>query len=608
MAANFEIPTKIPRKAWSASMKVEEKHLSIQLADAIRNISAMIGRGAARKDIASAVAQCAVSTVPGSQAIVMEISADCESANILAAANAPFVVVGQNMPLPNGSIAILALQEPHRVHIDSSNATNQLFSSRRDFPGEPAAVVACKAVPRTESQSVVVTLVTDAESARQARGVMMTLSELLIAPCAGHYATLLHTRSLAAIAQAKNEWEKTVDALPEVVCLVDQKGNVVRSNRTIERWGLGQVRDVRGVHVHDLLHKNCVLTVCSLRNAVSLTIAAQTSNGYLESAITDAELGKTLIVHTRLMPNYPGADGQPFQPSAVVVVSDVSALKKVQQDLADLNKDLEQRVKDRTAELVAVVDELNEEVSRRRSAEVELQGSKDEMANLTQLLINAQEDERHRLSRELHDSLGQSLGAIKYSLERVLALHEGADIWDHETEITTIIGRVGLLIREARSMAMGLRPPMLDDIGAVSAVGWLCQTFEETYTDIDFQVELEVSDHDIPIQLSTPIYRIVQEAVNNVVKHAAAKKALVLLSLDDGVLKLEILDDGVGFDSQAVDTGKFEKLGKIGRLGMRERTINSGGSLIVESRPGEGTKVYAEWPLREVQIQAEQSK
>lgn len=154
-------------------------------------------------------------------------------------------------------------------------------------------------------------------------------------------------------------------------------------------------------------------------------------------------------------------------------------------------------------------------------------------------------------------------------------------------------------------MAMGLRPPLLDDIGAVSAVDWLCQTFAETFSDIDFKVELEVSDEDIPDGLSTPIYRIVQEAVNNVVKHASAKQVVVHLNANDTELHLEILDDGVGFNNRSADTGQFMKLGKIGRLGMRERAINSSGTLVVDSWPGDGTRVHVAWPLNEAQFQTE---
>jgi len=575
----------------------DDDDLTMGLADAIRDISALISSGAVCADIASAAAQCAVSMLPRSQSMVMEILEDRQSARVLAAANAPFVVVGQEVPLTKNCVLNVALDEPFRVHVESDGGSNQWLLSRKSFPGATNDAIACKAVPRTDSQSIVLTLISNPETTARANAILMTLSELLIALCAGHDATVLHTKSLIDIARAKNEWEKTVDALPEVVCLVDQNGHIIRSNRTVERWGLADVCDVRGLHIHDLLHDKCTLSNCPLKDAVSLSMAKQASNAYLESAITDDILGKTLIVHTRLMPERSSGDNEQAHPCAVVVVSDISALQAAQRDLADLNQDLEKRVEFRTAELVKSNREINAEVGRRRAAEAELQASRDELADLTQQLIDAQEDERHRLSRELHDSLGQSLGAIKYSLERIVVMHETAALVKPEKEIATIIERVGYLIREARSMAMGLRPPMLDDMGAVSAVGWLCHTISETFTGIDFRIELEVSDDEIPKRLSTSIYRIAQEAMNNVVKHASAKSVLISLKIENNTLHLEVLDDGVGFENDASDTAYFEKLGKIGRLGMRERAINSNGSLTVESWPGEGTSVRAEWLL-----------
>lgn len=402
------------------------------------------------------------------------------------------------------------------------------------------------------------------------------------------------------IARAKNEWERTVDALPELVCLVDQNGHIVRANRMVERWGLGEVNDVPGMHVHDLLHKDCTSAGCPLRDAVSLSLAEQSSNRYLESAITDPFLGRTLIVHTRLMPGYTFIDNQLAQPCAVVIISDVTALQKAQQELAALNKNLEKRVTIRTAELLQSNKELSAEISRRTSAEKNLKTSRDELSSLTEQLISAQEDERRRLSRELHDSLGQSLGAIKYSLERVSLMQENAAHGDPKAEIASTIEHVSNLIREARSMAMGLRPPMLDDMGVVSAIKWLCDTFSSSFSDTEYRIELAVSNEQIPTQIATPIYRIVQEAMNNVVKHASAKSVFVSLKIEDDAVHLEIFDDGVGFDNSPNDTGQFRQLGKIGRLGMRERAINSNGFLSVRSEPGKGTHVCAVWPLADV--------
>ncbi len=399
------------------------------------------------------------------------------------------------------------------------------------------------------------------------------------------------------VARAKREWERTVDSLPELVCLVDQNGNIVRANRTIETWRLGDVSRLRGVHVHSLLHRDCDDTSCALRDAVSVSKAAQASKGFLESVISDSTLGRELKVRTRVIDDLPVREGEQSRPCAVIAISDISALHKAQQDLASCNERLEQRVQARTEELQQANIGLAEEVQRRRSVERELQVSRDELAELTEQLINSQEDERQRLSRELHDSLGQSLGAIKYSLERVAALLNNTDQGDPAQEITAIIDSIGRAIQETRSIAVSLRPPVLDDIGTASAIGWLCQNFAATYSDICFHFEIGVADSDIPKELATPAYRITQEALNNIVKHSGAAKVDFAARLSDDVLRIEVVDDGVGFDNRPDATGNFESLGKIGRLGMRERALNSNGVLNIESRRGDGTRVTVEWLL-----------
>jgi signal transduction histidine kinase len=327
-------------------------------------------------------------------------------------------------------------------------------------------------------------------------------------------------------------------------------------------------------------------------------MAAKASDGHLQSAIDDDILKRTLIVHTRLIEGLPERSERQVLPSAVIVVSDISALHKAQLELSSLNSDLERRVISRTAALQQTNEDLAEEIARRRATEQELKASRDELENLTEQLINAQEAERERLSRELHDSLGQSLGAVKYSLESVVAAQANSGNGDmSNADLAAIVGRVGDLIRETRSLATGLRPHVLDELGIASAIRALCRQIDETYPDIEFHIDIDVSDDEVPPRLATPIYRIVQEGLGNVVKHASAESVMVALRLHGDVLCLEILDDGVGFEDLVGGTGAHKALGKLGRVGMRERAAHSNGALKIESWPGEGTRIKAQWPL-----------
>jgi signal transduction histidine kinase len=307
-------------------------------------------------------------------------------------------------------------------------------------------------------------------------------------------------------------------------------------------------------------------------------------------------LERALKVQIQRVPQLPGGDSR-HSAMAVVVIANVTALHNARKDLKNLNENLERQVRERTTALLRAVARLKRENEQRKAAELDLQESRDELAQLSQQLMHAQETERSRLSRELHDSVGQSLGAIKYTLERLAAAHSHGTDDDADRILSRAITGVAEAIRDMRSIAMRLRPPILDDMGAAAAVQWLVRGFSQTYPDIQFHLETSVSNEDIPLQLSTHIYRIAQEALNNAVKHAQPESVLVSICQKSTQLALEIIDDGVGFQMNASDTGQFRRLGHFGHLGMRERVSNSNGIISIRSAPGQGTKVKVEWDL-----------
>ena len=176
----------------------------------------------------------------------------------------------------------------------------------------------------------------------------------------------------------------------------------------------------------------------------------------------------------------------------VVVVKDVTALHQAQHDLQTLNDELEQRVRQRTDELEATNSDLRDQVARREVAERELQSSRDELAHLSAQLLHAQEDERRRIALNLHDSVGQSLGALKYLLERVVALSQKPAPGDAEKALDAAIRQLQRAIHDTRSMSMSLRPSLLDDMGAPSAIRWLCGWFKER-TSISRSTNIAIS-------------------------------------------------------------------------------------------------------------------
>jgi signal transduction histidine kinase len=268
--------------------------------------------------------------------------------------------------------------------------------------------------------------------------------------------------------------------------------------------------------------------------------------------------------------------------------------------LQSLNERLEARMVQRTMELESANRGLQNEIARREAAEEALRLSRNDFALLSQQLIQAQEKERRRIAQELHDSVGQSLSAIKYSLERATELQRQARNEDAGRLLVRTVGRVRETIADIRAIAMNLRPSILDDLGVASALGWLCREFAETYAQFDVQTEIEAADLEIPDRLATTIFRCAQELLNNVAKHSKARHVSIgLLRLPNNVT-LTVSDDGVGMP-QPDSSGSFGR--GHGIRNLRERAQMTGGRMVVGTDSRGGTRAQLDWPLASRDLQ-----
>ena len=204
-----------------------------------------------------------------------------------------------------------------------------------------------------------------------------------------------------------------------------------------------------------------------------------------------------------------------------------------------------------------------------------------------QRVVTAQELERRRLARELHDETGQALTSILLSLR---AVEEANDDQELRTAIAEVRDLVRSTLQDVRQLAVELRPKVLDDFGLVPALERLTQTFgEQTGMSVHFQQMLPPGR--LPPEIETALYRIVQESLTNIVKHARATSVSVVLTRKDDSVSVVVEDDGVGFEP------RFAREDGLGLAGMRERVSLLGGRLAIESRPGAGTTFVAEVPL-----------
>jgi len=401
---------------------------------------------------------------------------------------------------------------------------------------------------------------------------------------------------LAAIEKAKHEWEFTVDALTAMVCLLDPDGIVLRANRVVEHWGLGSVSGVIGKSVHSVLHPACSTADCEVARGLREAFLKLRNGFAQEFEVYSSDSDRTLQYVLRPMRTGDDTAAPPKDARNVLVVTDVSALSRAQRALENLNLDLESRVELRTRELHESNRELRNEVARREHAELELRASRNNLALLSEQLIQAQEVERRRIALELHDSVGQSLSAIKYTLERAIIMVQRGNLGSPESVLTLAVQRIHETADGIRAISMNLRPQMLDTLGAASATSWFCRGFAEIYPTLTVRAEITAQNSEIPKRISTHLYRCVQELLNNVAKHADAGTVWVTLKREGPRLSLEVRDDGSGIETLEDDPARLHG---SGIRNLRERADMTGGQFTLASSPSGGTTAQIIWPLDE---------
>lgn len=227
----------------------------------------------------------------------------------------------------------------------------------------------------------------------------------------------------------------------------------------------------------------------------------------------------------------------------------------------------------------------------RIQAEIALRQYADRLQELSRRLVEAQEAERRTIAGELHDEIGQALTGLKFILEMVGRKPPG----DATAKLHEAHGLVNQLLQKVRTLSLDLRPSALDDFGLLPALLMMCDRYTGQ-TNVRVTVKhTGVDGQRFGPEIETGAYRIVQEALTNVARHAAVTDVTVRLWVEGGALGVQVEDTGAGFDPEAT----LARPRSSGLAGMRERATLLGGRLSVESVPGRGTRVTAEFPLRD---------
>ena len=393
-----------------------------------------------------------------------------------------------------------------------------------------------------------------------------------------HHALLLNKRdaqrqqALAELKAGESRWELMINSVKDyAIFLVGTDGAVLS-------WNEGAAR-IKGYRPEEI-------------------IGASIANFYTDEEIADGEPARNLETAAATGRHYSEGwrvrrNGERFWAEIVFTAiydenHQVQAFAKITRDMTE-QKLAQEKIKEVEARLREFNERLEVQVREKTAA---ILMSNKELRALASHLTNVREEERAAMAREVHDELGQQLTGLKMDLSLMVkkSSQESKEWLKERMECT--LGLLDTTIRTVRKIASELRPSILDDLGLVAALEWQAQEFGKRM-GIPTSFETNGDDFDLSAAVYIGLFRICQESLTNVARHAAAKRVWISLVGDKKQVILAIRDDGRGIDPQKLN-GKEKTLGL---LGMKERALMMGGVLTIDSEAGEGMTVYVKIPM-----------
>jgi signal transduction histidine kinase len=371
---------------------------------------------------------------------------------------------------------------------------------------------------------------------------------------------------------------------PQITIGLDREANLLCVNRDLAGTGFDYLTEDASGPLHSSLHPDCDGQCRFNRLFRKAWSSLMQGRGSVEWEIDDSVAGNRLRINLSRPPVTNATAVERRRWAAWAIITDITDTRREYESLLAGNKELLRRVD----ELEGVVADNGEQGEAASTPERVLQ-------ELSSKIFAAQEQERKRIASDLHDGVAQTLGVVKYNIESRLAQLErenpGLDLEIFES----VIDQIREAVDDVRKISRNLSPSVLDEFGICVAIDMLCKEVASEAATVDINCRSCVDEIGLPEIVKVAIYRVVQEALNNVQKHASARHVEVAVTAGNEEVSLSIRDDGAGFDAAEV-LGTSDQRRGLGLLSMRERVEATGGEFRLQTSPGSGTAIHATWP------------
>jgi signal transduction histidine kinase len=372
---------------------------------------------------------------------------------------------------------------------------------------------------------------------------------------------------------------------PQIVVLLDDEVRVLSVNQTLAGKSFPPISADSDAGLHAQLHPGCEKK-CRLCETWAQAQQSFETRDIIEWEVNDAILGRLLRLNLTRPPTPQSVEINRRQQYVILTITDITKYRQKHQSLRDQQQALIRLLISRNARPAdSPPEEFDEtgDTGNRIMADV----VKHEQSIAWQI-VQAQENERRRVAQDLHDGLAQSIGVVKYKIESGIAdiarKHPDLDL----SVLDGAIEDTKNLVEEIRRISSNLAPSVLEDFGIQIGLEWLCRECTVTVRCVT-----NIDEAETPDLVKVAIYRVTQEALNNVAKHARATTVEVSLKANDEGVSLVVADDGVGLGPKKLST--IEKTSGLGLRSMRERVEATGGRFTIAANGGSGVIVRAEW-------------